>query len=180
VVAVALMPTPSAHNRGFSGTVTRNNQISTIDIFGPEYRVVIDINVRSACTRWSNIIHFTSSGADCCDIGDRVLAIFYQPLTKSNGILRIGSAVGFRTHYVDYNIDLEKWYHIEIIQIQKKNGKFYYTLNINGDEIVNVENRNPQSFEDVKVFAGLEGVRPSDPVSLSNARYKNFGWITPL
>merc|ERR1712141_950623 len=130
------------------------------------------------CTRWSNIIHFTSSGADCCDIGDRVLAIFYQPLTNSNGILRIGSAVGFGTHYVDYNIYLERWYHIEIIQT-KSGGKFYYTVNITrdgeryGDEIVNMENKNPQSFEDVKVFAGLEGVRPSDPVSLANASYKN-------
>ena len=116
VVAVALMPTPTEAGR--PRPVTKNNQIATIYTIGPEYSVVIDIIVHSAYTRWSNIIHFTSSGADCCDIGDRAPAIFYQPLTNSNGILRIGSAVGFRTHYVDYNIDLEKWYHIEIIQIQ--------------------------------------------------------------
>ena len=80
--------------------------------------MVIDIIVHSASTRWSNIIHFTSSGADCCNIEDRAPAIFYN----SNGILRIASAVGSGTYYKDINIDLEKWYQIEIVQT-KKNGK---------------------------------------------------------
>ena len=67
---------------------------------------------------WSNIIHFTTGG-DCCNIGDRVPAIFYNKA----GFLRISSAVyGDGDFYVDPPIDLGKWYHIEMSQT-KENGQ---------------------------------------------------------
>ena len=103
---------------GYSGKVTKNNYISTIGSFGPEYRVVVDIIVHSVGSGWQNIIHFTSSEVDCCSIGDRNPAIFYH----SSGKLRIAGAVGSKTYYFDLMIDLQKWYHIEIVQ-QKKNEK---------------------------------------------------------
>ena len=106
---------------GYSGIVTKNNQISSIDIWGPQYTVVVDIIVHSAVEGpdgWSNIIHFTT-GDDCCIIGERDPAIYYN----SGGYLRISSAVSGNGNFeVDYSIDLNKWYHIEIAQTWK-NGK---------------------------------------------------------
>ena len=52
-------------------------------------------------------------------MGDRNPAIYYH----SNGFLHITSAVDKNADYVvDYNIDLKKWYHIEIAQT-KMGGK---------------------------------------------------------
>jgi len=193
VVAVALMPT--AHSQlsrlkelkerlaakcrrgtcpktktspGYSGTVTKNNQIATIANFGPEYRVAVDIMVHSASSVWNSILRFTSTGGDCCNVGDRIPAIFYN----SGGHLLIESAVNERGNYgPTYGIDLEEWYHIEIFQTIL-NGKFYYIVNINGTEIINVENTKPRSFEDVKVFVGDYFYPASD------ATYKNLIWET--
>lgn len=152
--------------KGYSGTVTKNNLISTIDTWGPEYRVAISIIVRSAAPGWSTILRFTSTNDNCCNIGDRIPAIFYN----SDGFLQISSAVSGNGDYSDRpNIDLNKWYHIEITQ-EKKNGKIYYTVNVNGEEISNVENTTPQSFEDVKVFAGDNFHLASD------VTYKNLVW----
>ena len=52
-------------------------------------------------------------------MGDRIPAIFYH----STGYLHIVSAVDKNAdYYVNFNIDFEKWYHIEIAQT-KMNGK---------------------------------------------------------
>ena len=52
-------------------------------------------------------------------MGDRIPAIFYN----SKGYLHIVSAVDKNANYAaSYNIDLKKWYHIEIAQT-KMNGK---------------------------------------------------------
>ena len=50
------------------------------------------------------------------------------------------------------------------------NIQIYYTIKINGEEIKNVENSNPQSFKDVRVFAGDKFHRARD------ASYKNLIW----
>ena len=108
---------------GYSGNVTKNTLIGTFANWGPEYRVAVDIMVHSAGTvneyGYSNILHFTSSGSDCCNIGDRVPIIFYQ----KSGLFVIASGVNENGNYqVNYNMNLNKWYHIEIVQA-KKNGK---------------------------------------------------------
>ena len=64
------------------------------------------------------------------------------------------------------NID-KYWYQI---LIQNINFQLTYKVKINGDEIKNVENTNPQSFEDVRVFVGGKFNPASD------ATYKNLNW----
>ena len=65
---------------------------------------------------WSNILRFTASDVDCCNIGDRIPAIFYN---SKEGYLLIDSAVGDKGNRgLQYNIDLEQWYHIVIEQIE--------------------------------------------------------------
>merc|ERR1711874_417440 len=150
----------------YSGTVVSKHQIATIDSFGPEYRVAFDIIVHSASSVWSSILRFTSTGGNCCNIGDRVPAILYN----SRGYLLIDSAVNEKgNHGVTYKIDLERWYHVEIVQATE-NGQLTYKVIVDGDEIKNVENTNPQSFEDVKVYAGGKFNPASD------ATYRNLIW----
>ena len=105
---------------GYSGTVTKNNQIATIANFGPEYRVKVKVIVHSARSEWSNILRFTSTDSNCCNIGDRVPAIFLRP---GGGAIAITNAVGANGNYhFDHNIEIGKLYDIEIVQ-EKENGK---------------------------------------------------------
>ena len=78
--------------------------------------------IYSATTaQWSTIVRFTSTDNDCCNIGDRIPAIFYN----SNGYLLIDSTFDGKGNYsVTYNVDMSKYYHIEIVQEnQKENGQ---------------------------------------------------------
>ena len=105
---------------GYSGTVRKNDQIATIANWGPEYRVKVEVIVHSAHSGWSNILHFTSTGSNCCNIGDRVPAIFLRP---GGGALTITNAVGANGNYhFDYNIEIGKSYYIEMVQ-ENTNGK---------------------------------------------------------
>ena len=99
--------------------VKKNNQIGTIASWGPTFRVAVDIIVHSAGSGDSSILRFTSTSHQCCKMGDRLPGIFFY----SKGYLHITSAVNKNAnYYVNYNIDLKKWYHIEIAQT-KMNGK---------------------------------------------------------
>ena len=114
---------------GYSGTVTKNTQIATIDNWGPEYRVEFDIMVHSAGKGFQSIFQFTTIGKNTVNIGDHVPTILFYYST--GGYLRIVSAVNEKGYYQrDHSIDLKKWYHIEIVQA-KKNGKVrYYHYNL--------------------------------------------------
>ena len=56
------------------------------------------------------------------------------------------------------------------ILILNNNFQLIYKVNINGVEIINVENTNPQSFKDVKVFMGDNFYTATD------ATYNNLMW----
>ena len=109
--------------------VKKNQEIGTIASWGPTFRVAVDIIVHSAVPGWSSIFRFTSTPDSDRVMGRRIPAIFYN----SKGFLHITSGVDNNANYaVNFNIDLKKWYHIEIAQT-KKNGKvierlifFYY------------------------------------------------------
>ena len=96
----------------------QNNQIETIDVWGPQYRVAVDIIVRTWNPEndFNNILRFTSTDTDCCNIGDRIPAIFYNV----GGFLQITSFVnGNGNYYFDFPIEFETWYHIEIYQAER-------------------------------------------------------------
>ena len=95
---------------GYSGTVKPNNLLSTLETWGPEYTVVVDIIVHSAGTEpnseWLSILRFANGHGDIDDSGQRVPAILYN----INGFLQISNG----DYYVTPTIDLNKCYHIEI------------------------------------------------------------------
>ena len=100
--------------------VFKNKQIGTIANWGCEYRVAVDINVKSASDMvWYSIIRFTATGENCCNHGDRVPAIFY----RSDQGMHISSSVNNEGNFKsDYDINFGQWYHIEIVQ-ENNNGK---------------------------------------------------------
>ena len=96
--------------------------------------MALDIIVNSAGEGWSSIIRFTATDSNCCNNGDRVPAISYH----SDGYLSIASSVNNNgNYYFNYNIDLKKWYHVEIVQT-KKDGKVkeYYRKNSHSEYLL--------------------------------------------
>ena len=92
---------------------------------------------------------------------------------------------GNKNYKIKKEIDLGKWYLIEIEQILNKgkvgcmiiyqivltvNGKVYYTIRLDGEELHLVVNTDPRSFENVKLFAGDIFYAPAD------ANYKGLTW----
>jgi len=84
-------------------------------------------------------------------------------------LLAVGGDANFR---FNHNIEMGISYEIEIVQ-EKENGKLLYKVNINGEEIQNVENTNPQSFKDVKVFVG-DNFYPATDASYNNLMWENL------
>ena len=71
---------------------------------------------------------------------------------------------------IDLKIELNQWYNIIIEQNYVNRIYRYYNLTINGKLIQSIEIHNPKTFNDVKVFAGVNTHSPAI------ANYKNLVW----
>merc|ERR1719213_764308 len=135
---------------GLNGDIKRNNEIGTMAIFGPEFRVSFDLFVNShgnSKKRKLSVMDF--KGND----GKRkrgVLAIFIN----RKGLLRVKSSVRRKGSYnFKTAIKLKTWHNITIQQ--KYNiGELQYTVLIDGKELQRKKNKDKRKFFDVKVFAG--------------------------
>lgn len=161
-------------NRGVTGDVKRNTEIGAIARWGPQFTVSLDLKIHSwvkGWWGWSNILDFKSDGGktNMRKYGDRIPSIF----AHRKGFLHFTSAVnGNKNYAVNFHrIALNKWNKIYIYQ-SKLFGKFYYIINVNGKQIHRVENKNPRTFKDVRVFAGNKFYPAAD------ASYKILDWNT--
>ena len=112
-------------NEGLSGVVEKDNEIGTIESWGPHFRVSFEMIIKSFVgAKWTNILSFKGNGATshCCQPGDRAPAVFLQENKKllifSNTVNGNG---GYAFHW-NKKVELNKWYKIIIEQISI-NGK---------------------------------------------------------
>lgn len=59
----------------------QGNRIGEIEVTG-DYTLSFDVTLRSTNPQWSNIIHFSTTGNNCCSPGDRCPAIWFWPGTS--------------------------------------------------------------------------------------------------
>ena len=112
-------------SEGLSGVVEKDNEIGTIESWGPHFRVSFEMIIKSFVgAKWTNILSFKGNGAtsECCQPGDRAPAVFLQEHKKllvfSNTVNGNG---GYAFHW-NKKVELNKWYKIIIEQISI-NGK---------------------------------------------------------
>ena len=101
--------------------IQKNLQLATIDEWGPLFQISFDLIIHSKVqSDWSSVLAFRGNGAVTeHKYGDRTPAIFYN----KGGFLHFSNAVSGTNHFnFDYNIELNKLYHIEIAQ-KDKGGK---------------------------------------------------------
>merc|ERR1719208_312884 len=152
--------------------IQKNLQLATIDEWGPLFKISFDLIIHSKVdSTWSSVLAFRGNGAvdDQSHYGDRAPAIFYNKA----GYLYFTNAVnGNGNYHFNYEIELNKLYHIEIAQ-EEKNEKVFYTVKVDGETIKNVENTDARAFKDVNVFAGDNFFDPADG-SYSNLIWESF------
>uniref|UniRef100_A0A7S3YHN4 DUF5648 domain-containing protein n=1 Tax=Lotharella globosa TaxID=91324 RepID=A0A7S3YHN4_9EUKA len=75
-------PTPGALPQGSGDllqgrvlTLSKNNYIGTIRTY-TGYQLQFDVKITSTIAGWSNILHFSSTGNNCCQRGDRIPGIW--------------------------------------------------------------------------------------------------------
>lgn len=78
-------------------------QSKPVDVVVPQdYEIDFIVTPRELVANWSNIVHYTSSGKDCCDGGDRIPAIWFWPLST-----RMHIVFGSKTDG-NWHVNLEK------------------------------------------------------------------------
>ena len=117
--------------------------------WGKEYKIEFAIKVDKLPTaNWTNVFHFTAHDSNNGQYGDRIPAVFIL----KNGKAHICSAVNDEKNFCkNYNFELGKKYQATINQF-KKDGKYWYEIIIDGKSKFIIENSNPKSFVNVKLY----------------------------
>ena len=103
-----------------AGDIEKNEEIGTIDSWGPTFSVSFDLIIHSFVKGkgkqgWSSVLAFKGNGgkSHCCKHGDRIPDV----ALNKNGVLRFSHSVsGNKKYQFLFNVDLNKWYNITIEQ----------------------------------------------------------------
>ena len=118
-------------------TPVKNRKVETISEWGPGYRVSFDMKImKLGEDAYQNIFHITSTGNNCCNIGDRLPVL---TLHKS-GALYMGTQIGnagnknIQTAALDkdklYKVELEQNYNDGKVRLKLPIYQNVYFINI--------------------------------------------------
>ena len=126
----------------------RSNLDSSDLTIGAEYSVSFKLFPTKFSPGWQNIIHFTT-GVNIGQLGSRVPAIF----ANGNGVLHICADVNGNTNYWwnSKPMPTNAWTEIQIRQFNASLHSKYQIL-INGVVEHEVINKNPRTFQNVKLY----------------------------
>ena len=101
--------------------LTRGKILKVFPVFGPEYKIYIEIKITSWGGGWPNIFHFSAhdrTGSGCCEIGQRIPSLFQD--SRAPGRLYLSTNIGNNGdttfHSVLGRFELEKWIKLSISQ----------------------------------------------------------------
>ena len=121
-----------------------------------EYSISINVFPITFDDDHMSVIHFTANkeSPDGNSLGDRVPAVFFWRKTDSSGNESVRNLF-FNFNNIDF-LTTQKyaagsWYHVKLEQVES-NGKYIFKVSVNGDEIQDVTNKNPVTYEDVTVY----------------------------
>ena len=105
---------------------------------------------------WTNIIHLTATGGNCCNYGDRTPAVWFHSssTTATGNKLHICSSIngnGNTCFNPGLVVRRGQWATMEIKQY--KEGSFYrYQATVNGVLVASALNKQAREFSYVKVY----------------------------
>ena len=179
--------------------VSRNNLLATVSTLGPSYRVYLKLYINSfdgdnlKSGKWAELLRLTRTNKNCCSIGDRIPLI----LTNKGGFIQVATQIGSSgNNWKNVNLNARTWYRLEIVQyehndkvliisleknaiIHKNQNVFFQHFNViklNGRVVRKVENRNPRTYNNVKVWAAKAAFGfPAADAYIKDLVYENLG-----
>ena len=115
--------------------------------WGKLYKIEFEITVtHQPVSAWTNVFHFTAN-AENSNYGDRIPAMYIN-INR----FEISSAVDGIKNYVFYtSFELGRKYKF-IIQQFKASGTYWYEIIKDGKSELKIQNTQPQSFSNVKLY----------------------------
>ena len=107
--------------------VSQDNLLATLPSWGPAFRVSLDLYIHSfdednfmGDAGWAELLRFTTTDGQCCEIGDKLPAI----MTKKEGVINIGTQLGDSASAgTNVALNISTWYRLELMQYSWKNNK---------------------------------------------------------
>ena len=128
--------------------IKKNQLVKELKNWGKEYKIEFGIKVMKLPKHPTNVLHISASDNNDKNYGDRIPAVFIH----KEGYARICSAVNDEKNFCkDLNFELGKKYQATIQQL-KKDGKYWYEIIVDGKSEFKIENKNPKSFENCKLY----------------------------
>ena len=136
---------------------SRNKLIGIIPKLSRSYSVKFDFKPSQFQPGWTNIIHLTSTGENCCNYGDRIPAVWVR--SRSSGAttnkLEVSSAINNNGNFFfsprPATVPLGQWTTVEITQLKEGNS-YRYSVKVGGRRITTAINRKAREFTNVIVF----------------------------
>ena len=146
--------------------------IDTISTWKYAWYVSLNILLTETSNVWTNVVRFTSKpDSDWNQMGDRIPMLMIKENTNQ---LYVCTGLNDNPNHFDAPIilTLNQWTAIEVTQIQE-GSKYYFIVNVDGDEVEKVENTKPQMFSDVKVYLSDNFWEPAKAM-VQNLTYYNL------
>merc|ERR1719282_2187044 len=154
----------------------KNNLLNAdqpIPLWGPEFRIKIDILFNTWIKDWGSIFVFGAGNLSipgCCQIGQRIPALWTNKGSTDqlylNTHLGSSGSVPFVSELGRYKTGT--WYHIVISQFKDQSNDYIFEYKVDGVEKVHTKQYNPLQFQNVKVYSGYPGFDPA------NVEIRNF------
>jgi len=132
--------------------LVRNRLIKAFPTYHKEYDLSLDIKPIGVVKGWGSIIHVTK-GDDIGEHGDRIPGIWFSPGTRKPYVCT--SIGNNKNHCVTRKTDLptNKFTNIRVSQaFRPDTNTYWHFINIDRKLVYQVQNPNPISLGNVKVF----------------------------
>ncbi|XP_065679574.1 uncharacterized protein LOC124814293 isoform X2 [Hydra vulgaris] len=148
--AVIVLPTDFIiHKKQF--VLNQGLILGTLDVLRKEHTIIFKVYPKSYSKGWKSVFHLTQ-GKDYGAYGDRIPGVWFHD--DGSGKLSIFTAVnGNNNYYVaTAPLPLNQWSSVKICQ-SVHNGKYWYSVDLNGINIHRVENSDARDFQNIIVYA---------------------------
>ncbi|XP_065671442.1 uncharacterized protein LOC100209097 isoform X2 [Hydra vulgaris] len=147
---VIILPTDYVHHvKEF--TLIQSALLGTLNVLKKEYTISFKLKPMKYSKGWKSVLHLTL-GKDYGNYGDRNPGVWFHE--DGSGKLAIFAAVsGNVNYYVETtSLPLNAWSYLKIYQ-SFMDGKYWFSVDLNGINIHSVENTDARDFKALKVYA---------------------------
>lgn len=139
-----------------------------------EYELSLDIYPTAKASGWTNILHMTATGDNCCDYGDRIPAIWFFDSSTRLHIVAGSTSNGNSNFNPEEEIPLNEWTTIRI-RVEGGEGEIYYNEVYKGT--INSDMRMPHDNTEVWL---ADPWHTASSAQLRNVKYRRISYHQSL